>query len=69
MNKKEMAKWLSEQITKDLNASRSHKRKMPPEELALYMRERSRGNGIHGSRSKPREKSPRNWGDYSLSYC
>jgi hypothetical protein len=65
-NKEDMAKWLTEQINKDLQATREHrkvKRKMPPEELQLYMRERSRGNGIHGARQKPREKSPRNWGD------
>jgi len=63
-NKDDMAKWLTEQLRKDSKERASnYKRKMPAEELQLYMREKSRGSGIHGARSKPREKSPRDWGD------
>jgi len=63
MNKEEMAKWLSQQITKDLRRDKTHKRKMPPEELRVFLRERSRGNGVHGGQTKPRSKNVRDWGD------
>ena len=60
-NKADMAAWLSQKVTEDLAKSRTHKRKMPPEELAVFMRERSRGCGTHGAGKKPRDRRVSDW--------
>ena len=61
-NKRDMAKWLEAQLAKDAEArAKDFRRKMPAEELSVYMRERSRGTGVHGARSKPRDKNVRAW--------
>lgn len=61
---KNKADWAAD-ITRALKeeaASFKPSKKMAPGELQGYLASMRR-NTSHGTRTKPREKSPRNWGD------
>ena len=58
------ADWAAEITASLKEAAKSYKpsKKMGDEELQSYLASMRR-NTSHGTRNKPREKSPRNWGD------